>query len=162
MIVVGVDLGKRSHAVCFVGGDGREVAPPLRVAHTGGGLRRLQTRLAALPGPQQVVMEASGPHWLLLERRLRAAVASNSQVDDDTMTGNRHVGKPPGIAAVDVPRCVPTRGAHGGGGHTVHTEVHDTVDQTDIFQDQPFDGWQKHLRAHGRPLEWPGVAHHGH
>ena len=73
MIVVGVDLGKRSHAVCFVGPDGREVAPPLRVAHTGDGLRRLQARLAGLPGPQQVVMEASGPHWLLLERRLRAA-----------------------------------------------------------------------------------------
>ena len=73
MIVVGVDLGKRSHAVCFVGPDGREVAPPLRVAQTGDGLRRLQARLAGLPGPQQVVMEASGPHWLLFERRLRAA-----------------------------------------------------------------------------------------
>jgi transposase len=92
MIVVGVDLGKRSHAVCFVGGDGREVAPPLRVAHTGGGLRRLQTRLAALPGPQQVVMEASGPHWLLLERRLRAAGLPVQVVNPLQTAGLRRVG----------------------------------------------------------------------
>src|ERR687885_2576471 len=81
MIVVGVDLGKRSHAVCFVGADGREAAPPLRVAHTGAGLRRLQARLAALPGPQQVVMETSGPHWLLLERRLRATGVTGQGVN---------------------------------------------------------------------------------
>jgi transposase len=92
MIVVGVDLGKRSHAVCFVGADGREVAPPLRVAHTGAGLRRLQARLAALPGPQQVVMETSGPHWLLLERRLRATGVAVQVVNPLQTAGLRRVG----------------------------------------------------------------------
>lgn len=92
MIVVGIDLGKRSHAVCFVGADGQEVAPPLRVAHTGAGLRRLQARLAALPGPQQVVMEASGPHWLLLERRLRAAGLPVQVVNPLQTAGLRKVG----------------------------------------------------------------------
>ena len=92
MIVVGVDLGKRSHAVCFVGADGREVAPPLRVAHTGAGLRRLQARLAGWPGPQQVVMAASGPHWLLLERRLRAAGLPVQVVNPLQTAGLRRVG----------------------------------------------------------------------
>ena len=40
------------------GPDGREVARPLRVAHTGAGLRSWQARLADLPGPQQVVRAA--------------------------------------------------------------------------------------------------------
>jgi transposase len=72
MIFVGLDLGKRAHAVCFLGADGREVARPLRVPHTGAGVRRLEEQLTRLPGPARVVMEASGAHWLGLDRRLRA------------------------------------------------------------------------------------------
>ena len=57
MIFVGVDLGKREHAVCFLDADGREVARPLRVPHTGAGVRRLQDELARReqhePPPQQ-------------------------------------------------------------------------------------------------------------
>ena len=36
---------------------GRQMAPPLRVAHTGAGLRRLQARLAGQPGPLQVAKD---------------------------------------------------------------------------------------------------------
>ena len=73
MIFVGVDLGKRIHTACFLDSQGREVAKPLRLSHTRSGVRLLQVQLEQLPGPVHVVMEASGPYWLPLERRLRAA-----------------------------------------------------------------------------------------
>ena len=41
MIFVGMDLGKRSHAVCLLNDAGQQVARPLRVAHTGAGLRQV-------------------------------------------------------------------------------------------------------------------------
>ena len=72
MTFAGVDLGKREHAVCFLDVAGREVAHRLRVPHTGAGVRRLEEQLGRLPGPHRVVMEASGAHWLGLDRRLRA------------------------------------------------------------------------------------------
>jgi transposase len=73
MLFVGVDVGKRTHTVCCLGDEGREPARPFRIPHTGVGFRTPQARLAALPGPKQIVMEASGAHWLGLDRRLRAA-----------------------------------------------------------------------------------------
>ena len=92
MIFVGVDLGKREHAVCFLDADGREVARPLRVPHTGAGVRRLQEELARLPGPQRVVMEASGAHWLGLGRRLRADGWAVRVVNPLQTAGVRQVG----------------------------------------------------------------------
>jgi transposase len=92
MIFVGVDLGKREHAVCFVDADGREVARRLRVPHTGAGVRRLQEELARLPRPQQVVMEASGAHWLGLDRRLRADGWAVQVVNPLQTAGLRKVG----------------------------------------------------------------------
>jgi transposase len=92
MIYVGVDLGKREHAVCFVDAAGREVARRLRVPHTGAGVRRLQEELARLPGPHQVVMEASGAHWLGLDRRLRAAGLAVQVVNPLQTAGLRKVG----------------------------------------------------------------------
>lgn len=46
MIFVGMGCGKRPHAVCFVDADGHATSRPLRVPHTGAGLRRLEEQLA--------------------------------------------------------------------------------------------------------------------
>jgi transposase len=92
MIFVGVDLGKQQHAVCVLDADGREVARPLRVPHTGAGVRRLEEHLARLPGPQQVVMEASGAHWLGLDRRLRADGLAVQVVNPLQTAGLRKTG----------------------------------------------------------------------
>jgi transposase len=92
MIFVGLDLGKRAHAVCFLGADGREVARPLRVPHTGAGLRRPQEQLGRLPDPARVVMEASGAHWLGLDRRLRAAGLAVQVVNPLQTAGLRKSG----------------------------------------------------------------------
>src|SRR5919202_465290 len=92
MIFVGVDVGKRTHAVCFLGEDGQELARPLRIPHTGAGLRALQERLAALPGPKQIVMEASGAYWLGLDRRLRAAGLPVQVVNPLQTAGLRKLG----------------------------------------------------------------------
>lgn len=48
VIYVGIDLGKRQHAVCFLNEAGQPVAKPLRVPHTGRGLRQLHAQLATL------------------------------------------------------------------------------------------------------------------
>jgi transposase len=92
MIFVGVDLGKQQHAVCFLGADGREVARPLRVPHTGAGVRRLEEQLGRLPGPKHVVMEASGAHWLGLDRRLRADGLAVQVVNPLQTAGLRKMG----------------------------------------------------------------------
>jgi transposase len=92
MIFVGLDLGKRQHAVCFLGADGREAARPLRVPHTGAGVRRLEEQLGRLPGPTRVVMEASGAHWLGLDRRLRAAGLAVQVVNPLQTAGLRKTG----------------------------------------------------------------------
>jgi transposase len=92
MIFVGLDLGKQQHAVCFLDADGREVARPLRVPHTGAGVRRLEEQLGRLPGPQQVVMEASGAHWLGLDRRLRADGLAVQVVNPLQTAGLRKMG----------------------------------------------------------------------
>ncbi len=64
----------------------------LRVPHTGAGVRRLQEELARLPGPQRVVMEASGAHWLGLDRRLRADGLAVQVVNPLQTAGVRKVG----------------------------------------------------------------------
>jgi transposase len=71
MIAVGIDIGKRQHEACFMDEAGQELRPSLRFSHRQSGLRRLQARLAALPEPAHVAMEASGHYWLGLERCLR-------------------------------------------------------------------------------------------
>jgi transposase len=71
MIAVGIDIGKRQHEACFMDEAGRELRPSLRFSHKQAGLRLLQERLAALPEPASVAMEASGHYWLGLERCLR-------------------------------------------------------------------------------------------
>jgi hypothetical protein len=58
VIYVGVDLGKHAHSVCFLDEAGREVARPLRVPHAGAGLRQVQARLQALPGPHAATLLA--------------------------------------------------------------------------------------------------------
>jgi transposase len=92
MIFVGVDVGKRTHTVCFLGDDGHELARSLRIPHTGAGVRALQERLAALPGPKQVVMEASGAHWLGLDRYFRAAGLPVQVVNPLQTAGLRKLG----------------------------------------------------------------------
>jgi transposase len=92
MIFVGIDLGKREHAVCFLDVAGREVARRLRVPHTGAGVRRLEEQLGRLPGPHRVVMEASGAHWLGLDRRLRADGLAVQVVNPLQTAGLRKVG----------------------------------------------------------------------
>ena len=92
MIFVGVDVGKRSHAVCFMDAAGQQVARPLRVPHTGAGLRQVQARLHGLPGPMQVIMEASGAHWMGLARRMRAEGLAVQVVNPLQTAGLRKVG----------------------------------------------------------------------
>jgi transposase len=92
MIFVGVDLGKRMHTACFLDSHGREVAKPLRLSHTRSGLRLLQLQLEQLPGPVHVIMEASGPYWLPLERRLRAAGMTVQVVNPLQTAGLRKMG----------------------------------------------------------------------
>jgi transposase len=71
MIAVGIDVGKRQHEACFMDEAGQELRPSLRFDHRQSGVHRLQERLAALPEPARVAMEASGHYWIGLERRLR-------------------------------------------------------------------------------------------
>ena len=92
MIFVGVDLGKRMHTACFLDSQGREVAKPLRLPHTLTGLQLLQLQVAQLPGPVHVIMEASGPYWLPLERRLRAAGLTVQVVNPLQTAGLRKMG----------------------------------------------------------------------
>lgn len=92
VIYVGIDLGKRQHAVCFLDEAGQPLAKPLRVAHTGRGLRQVQAQLARLPGPHQVVMEASGAHWMGIARKLRAAGVTVHVVNPLQTAGLRKVG----------------------------------------------------------------------
>lgn len=92
MIYVGIDLGKRKHAVCFLDEAGQAVARPLRMTHTGAGLRQLQAQLDGLAGPKQVIMEASGAHWMGIARRLRTAGLSVQIVNPLQTAGLRKVG----------------------------------------------------------------------
>ena len=92
MIFVGFDLGKRAHSVCFVDDQGHDVAKPMRVAHTGAGLRKVQAQLEAIGQPIQVVVEASGPYWLPVERHLRTAGLSVQVVNPLQTAGLRKVG----------------------------------------------------------------------
>lgn len=92
MIYVGVDLGKRKHAVCFMDEAGQAVARPLRMTHTGAGLRLLQAQLDGLPGPKQIIMEASGAHWMGIARRLRRAGLPVQIVNPLQTAGLRKVG----------------------------------------------------------------------
>jgi transposase len=92
MIFVGLDLGEQQHAVCVLDAEGREVARPLRVPHTGAGVRRLQEHPARLPGPRQVVTEASGARWPGLDRRLRAAGLAVRVVNPLQTAGLRKMG----------------------------------------------------------------------
>ena len=92
MLFVGIDLGKRKHAVCFLDESGREVARPLQVPHTGAGLRALGDQLARLPGPQQVIMEASGAHGLEVDRRLRGDGWAVQVVNPLQTAGLRRMG----------------------------------------------------------------------
>jgi transposase len=72
VIAVGIDVGKRTHEACFLAADGQPVGRPLRFASTAAGVRLLEERLAALPEPAAVALEASGRYWLGLQRRLAA------------------------------------------------------------------------------------------
>jgi transposase len=92
MIFVGMDLGKRSHAVCFMDAAGQPVARPMRVPHTGAGLRQVQAQLHGLTGPTQVIMEASGAHWMGLARRMRAEGMAVQVVNPLQTAGLRKVG----------------------------------------------------------------------
>src|SRR3981081_3222611 len=76
MLFVGVDVGKRSHAVCFMDAAWQQIARPLRVPHTGAGLRQIQARLHGLSSSAQVIMEASGAHWMGMARRSGAAMTN--------------------------------------------------------------------------------------
>jgi transposase len=92
VIYVGIDLGKRRHAVCFVDEAGQAVARPLRVAHTGSGLRQVQAQLAELSGAKHVIMEASGAHWMGIARKLRTAGLAVEIVNPLQTAGLRKVG----------------------------------------------------------------------
>jgi transposase len=92
VIYVGIDLGKRQHAVCFLNEAGQPVAKPMRVPHTGRGLRQLHAQLAGLGGPHQVIMEASGAHWMGIARKLRAAGVTVHIVNPIQTAGLRKVG----------------------------------------------------------------------
>jgi transposase len=92
VLYVGIDLGKRSHTVCFLNAAGTPVARSLRVAHTGAGLRQVQAQLDRLEGPKHVIMEASGAHWLGVARRFQAAGLSVQVVNPLQTAGLRKVG----------------------------------------------------------------------
>jgi transposase len=92
MLFVGLDLGKRSHAVCFIDAAGQQVARPMRVPHTGAGLRQVQEQLRGLTGPTQVIMEASGAHWMGLARRMQADGMAVQVVNPLQTAGLRKVG----------------------------------------------------------------------
>lgn len=92
VIYVGIDLGKRQHAVCFLNEAGQPVAKPLRVPHTGRGLRQLHAQLATLDEQHQVIMEASGAHWMGIARKLRAAGVTVHIVNPIQTAGLRKVG----------------------------------------------------------------------
>ena len=113
VIYVGIDLGKRQHAVCFLDEAGQAVARPLRMPHTGRGLRQLHAQLACLSGPHQVIMEASGAHWMGLARKLRAAGLTVHIVNPLQTAGLRKVGI--SHNQVGHQRCAGHRrsGAHG-------------------------------------------------
>jgi transposase len=73
MIAVGIDVGKRAHEACVLDADGRQLGRPLRFASSAAGVRLLEERLAGLPEPPTIGLEASGHYWLGLHRRLAAA-----------------------------------------------------------------------------------------
>jgi transposase len=73
MIAVGIDVGKRMHEACFLGADGRQIGRSLRFASNASGARLFDERVARLPEPAAIALEASGRYWLGLQRHLVAA-----------------------------------------------------------------------------------------
>lgn len=73
MIVVGIDIAKRTHEACFMGQDGRVVARPRRFRNTRGGVGALLDDLQRLDEPAIIGLEATGHYWLAVHEALVGA-----------------------------------------------------------------------------------------
>jgi transposase len=94
MLAVGIDIGKRTHEACFLDSTGQPLGRSLRFANTTAGVAQLEERLQGLPEPATIAVEASGPYWLGLHRRLTQAgltvpVVNPLQTDAFRKTGVR-------------------------------------------------------------------------
>jgi transposase len=72
MTIVGIDIGKRPHQAAFLHETGERASRPLRFPNTPTGSRRLAARLATLPGPITIGIEATANYWTGMYHRLVA------------------------------------------------------------------------------------------
>ena len=72
VIVVGIDVARRTHEGCFMGQDGRVVARPRRFRNTRG-VGALLDDLQRLSEPAVIGLEATGHYWLALYEALVGA-----------------------------------------------------------------------------------------
>lgn len=70
MIVVGIDIAKRTHEACFMGQDGQEIAKARRFRNTRRGVGGLLDDLEQLRAPTTIGLEATGHYWLALHDQL--------------------------------------------------------------------------------------------
>lgn len=70
MISVGIDVGKRSHEVCLLDAEGRQVGRFLRFQHSRQDVAVLVELLRQQPEPCVIALEATGHYWLALYQHL--------------------------------------------------------------------------------------------
>jgi transposase len=70
VIVVGIDIAKRTHEACFMGQDGQEIAKARRFRNTRRGVDGLLDDLEQLRAPTTIGLEATGHYWLALHDQL--------------------------------------------------------------------------------------------
>jgi len=66
MYVCGIDVAKRKHMAAILSSEGQVTQAPFSVTNTRAGFDQLHQALAALDGPVQVGLEATGHYWLAL------------------------------------------------------------------------------------------------
>lgn len=70
MISVGIDIGKRSHEVCLMDAEGRQIGRFFRVQHSRQGIVALVALLRQQPQPCIIALEATGHYWLAVYHHL--------------------------------------------------------------------------------------------
>lgn len=70
MISVGIDVGKRSHEVCLMDAEGRQIGRFFRFQHSRQSMTALVELLRQQPEPCIIALEATGHYWLAVYHHL--------------------------------------------------------------------------------------------
>jgi transposase len=100
MMFIGIDIAKRSHAVCILDSEGRVKVKGLSISNTREGFTKLESVLQEISTEINIGLEATGHYWLalysfLVERGYRVIVINPLQVSAYRKTGLRKVKTDP-------------------------------------------------------------------